>query len=178
MPEDKPDLGSSALTLQINSKAALERLLGSDTTLEVSLRHAVAAAFARQHLENIALATLKQEEAQMREKVKAMVNEALTVEERDALSWTRTLKLTPEGKALVKAELEARVAEYVRDQASAVNKQITDQILAHAKTIPALVEQKFKRTFDEAVEAGVKARLIEIRKLLPTEEETRKINVP
>lgn len=178
MPEDRPEVGSSAVTLQINSKAALERLLGNDTTLEVSLRHAVAAAFARQHLEHIALEALKQEEAQMREKVKAMVAEALTVEERDTLSWARTLKLTPEGKALVKAELETRVAEYVRDQASAVNKQITEQILAHTKTIPALVEQKFKRTFDEAVETKVRARLIEIRKLLPEEEETRKINVP
>lgn len=40
--------------IQINSKDALERLIGGDTELELELRHAVVTAFTKHHLKGIA----------------------------------------------------------------------------------------------------------------------------
>ena len=167
----------NSLTLQINSKAALERLLGGDSKLEVALRHSVASVFAKQHLEAITRQALTTEREQMSARVAELVRGLLTAEERSATTWVKTIKLTPDVRNLIKSELETLASAYVSEQLTALSRKIDEEVAAYAKKVPALVEQKFKRTFDAAVDAAVRARLEEIRKLLPVEEETRKISV-
>ena len=59
----------SGVTLQINSLAALERLLGGDTELTASIRKSVAATFARNHMIDLVRSEFAQKEATLKQEV-------------------------------------------------------------------------------------------------------------
>jgi len=79
-PIGEQPASGGGVTIQINSVAALERLLGGDDVLAVELRRSVAAEFARRHLETIAKTAVNAELAGAEEKVRNIVNDLLTSE--------------------------------------------------------------------------------------------------
>lgn len=59
----------SGVTLQINSLAALERLLGGDNELTASIRKSVAAAFARNYMMDLVRSEFAQKDAELKKRL-------------------------------------------------------------------------------------------------------------
>lgn len=168
---------SNGITIQINSVAALERLLGDDAELAIELRRSVAAEFARRHLETLVTDAIRSEREQSEAKVKKLIEEEL-FRLKKTNAWPKEWELTPKVQDVLKQRVTELVADAVSAMGTSLNKKIEDESAKMAARIPAAVAEKYIKTFDSEVNKAVTARLAELRALLPVGEETRKITVP
>ena len=153
-PIGEQPASGGGVTIQINSVAALERLLGGDDVLAVELRRSVAAEFARRHLETIAKTAVNAELAGAEEKVRNIVNDLLTSRKRSPLGISR-LDLTSEAKALIKAETERLVLDQIAAARAEIAKAIETETARSCAAVPRLVDQRFAKTFDAEVNAAI-----------------------
>ena len=173
----------SGVTLQINSLAALERLLGGDNELTTSIRKSVAATFAREHMIDLVRKEFAQKEAELKKAVADEVTKTCTQRTRDSTNWAPIYELTPAIKEKIRAEVSALVSSAVRDevvrQSEALMTLMKEELEKLRARIPNLVAERVTLKFNKEVNEALDARLKELRNLLPADPpETRKINVP
>lgn len=167
MNQSQHDAGG--LKLQINSLAAMERLLGGDSAMEIELRRSVVAAFVAEHLGTLVKEAMNANLAGFNTKVKDEVKR-LTMA--NTGRWSNdSVTLSDDVKKLIKTEVDRLVAAQVQ---SAVSEPVENL----KKRIPAEVERLWNADYERRVNAGVKERLEQLRQLLPvSEHESRKITV-
>lgn len=173
----------SGVTLQINSLAALERLLGGDNELTASIRKSVAAAFARNYMMDLVRKEFAQKDAELKKAVADEVTKVCMQKTRDSTNWAPIYELTPAVKEKIRAEVSALVSNAVRDevvrQSEALMTLMKEELEKLRARVPNLVAEKVTNKFNKEVSEALDARLKELRNLLPADPpETRKINVP
>lgn len=154
------------MKVQINSLAALERLLGGDTAVEIEIRSNIVQEFAKKHLKAVAssdavLVALDATKAAIIREAEQKLDASLATFQQDYYGNISKLQLKPE----IVAEIRRQVAA-----------QVDAQIL---KTVLALIEEKFtqvnledmvKRRVDyytgELINDRVKGRLETLKKQL------------
>lgn len=154
------------MKVQINSLAALERLLGGDTAVEIEIRSNIVQEFAKKHLKVVAnsdavLVALDATKAAIIREAEQKLDASLATFQQDYYGNISKLQLKPE----IVAEIRRQVAA-----------QVDAQIL---KTVLALIEEKFtqvnledmvKRRVDyytgELINDRVKGRLETLKKQL------------
>jgi len=155
----------ASLTLQINSLAALERLLGGETQLEIGLRHSVVQAFAEKHLKAIA----KDPGFSARTKaISEQVSESLTKQVRETVDrhlgtviqdrWDGRkigIKLHPP----VQQDLETKACDAVR---AAIDAAVTKSQDTWLPKIEASVQSRIDRNIEALVNQRVDARVKEV----------------
>lgn len=173
----------SGVTLQINSLAALERLLGGDNELTTSIRKSVAATFARNYMMDLVRKEFAQKDAELKKSVADEVAKACMQKTRDSTNWSPVFELTPAVKEKIRTEVGALLNNMVRDevvrQSNALMALMNEELEKLRARIPEMVAQKVTTKFNKEVSDALDARLKELRNLLPADPpETRKINVP
>lgn len=161
---------NGGITLQINSAAALERLIGGDNEMEVALRRSIVAEFIKNHLDALAKAAVRDDLNRM----ERMVQEAVRrhVVEESGSSWAKTVSLTPEMQQKIRNEVDKQVS-------IEINKFIGGEVERFRSRIVPQINAMVDRDFERRVSDGVKLRLEQLRALLPLgEPETRKVTVP
>ena len=153
--------------LQINSLAALERLIGNDTALELEIRQNIAEEFAKKHIkclaEEFSATTAGKFAKEMREQVNDEVSrslgEALTMSKGTYWSDPPKMILRDDGKEAIRNEVRRVIAD-VRNEAI---KETTENL---KKEIAVYVKHDITKEVARQVQAGVAARLEELRKTL------------
>ena len=169
----------SGLTLQINSLAALERLLGGNTELETSIRRSVATDFARNHMKDLVEREFNIRDAELKAQVNAEVNK-IALQRDKVQSWTWTL--SDDLKARIRGQVGEELRKVVDEALKEASKKYATMLEAELAKITALaksrVEAAVSTKFDKEVRDALDARLRELRNLLPADPpESRRINV-
>lgn len=169
----------SGLTLQINSVAALERLLGGNTELETSIRRSVATDFARNHMKDLVEREFNIRDAELKDQIKTEVDKIAL--QRDKIqSWTWTL--SDDLKARIRGQVSEELKKVVDEAVRAASGKYAVMLEAELAKMTALAKSKVESTvsakFDKEVRDALDARLRELRNLLPADPpESRRINV-
>ncbi len=154
------------LTLQINSLEALERLIGGDSEVEVSIRGSVAQQFTERHLKALA------NSEPVQKAINATRNEIIrTVEERCA-NEIATFKSTWGGSihdiklaAPILAEINSIVRNLVDDKIRvAVDAAMKD--FRSDKAITDTVNKRFEYYTDDFIKCEIKRRIENLKKEL------------
>jgi hypothetical protein len=167
------------LTLQINSIAALERLLGGNTEFETSIRRSVAADFARNHMKDLVEREFNIRDAELKAQVNAEVNKIAL--QRDKIqSWTWTL--SDDLKTRIRGQVGEELRKVVDGALQEASRKYATMLEAELAKMTALaksrVEAAVSTKFDKEVRDALDARLKELRNLLPADPpESRRINV-
>jgi hypothetical protein len=152
------------LTIQINNKEALERLIGNDTEVEIDIRNSVVQKFAEKHLKPLAnspaingtLEAIKADIAkQTREKVE---KEIATFKEGYYNSRATDIVLRPE----IKAEIERQVRNLT-------DKTIQDTVDEALKTwlndaeLKKRIDARFEYYTKEHINTEIKSRIEKLK---------------
>ena len=172
----------SGVTLQINSLAALERLLGGDNELTVSIRKSVAAAFVRNYITDLIRSEFTQKDAELKKAIADEVAKVCLQKAKYSVNWVPTYELTPAIKEKIQSEVTTLVSNVIRDevvrQSDALMTLMKDELEKLRGRIPALVAERVTNKFNKEVSDALDARLKELRALLPADPpETRRINI-
>lgn len=144
------------MKLQINSLAALERLIGGDTEVELEIRNNIVQEFAKKHLKPIA-------DSPNINSIKAdLLQQAITIvtAEIGTLSgqyWNQ--------KVVLKKEVRDELVSTAKTTAQAAIQEAIMQGVAQARadvtpeSIKARIDAQVKSTVDAEIKAGVSARL-------------------
>lgn len=172
---------NTGLTLQINSKEALERLLGGDEEMVVRLRHAIAVDFAKQHLATALSTEMRQQLSDLTEKAQKIVSLYIQEQQKNPRTWSPEWVLSQNVKGQIKAEVQAMVTaeitKVVEEQRLALRKLIDEEFLKLRNKVPEQVQMHVTGRFHAELREAVDRRLREIRDCLPSDPDTRKITV-
>ncbi|RTL07741.1 hypothetical protein EKK58_00950 [Candidatus Dependentiae bacterium] len=173
----------SGVTLQINSLAALERLLGGDNELTTSIRKSVAAAFARNYMVDLVRSEFANKEAELKRAVAEEVNKVCLQKTRESPTWSPSFELSPSMKEKIRTEVATQLTSVINaevaKQGETIMAALREELEKLRARIPNLVAEKVTIKFNREVNEALDARLKELRALLPLDPpETRKINVP
>lgn len=157
-----------ALTLQINSVQAIERLIGGDTAMELSLRHAVVAEFIKRHLVNLVTKETAVALATHRKEVQEEILRCLEREGTDHRGCiTGPYILRKETKEAIRAVACDLMKEEVQKSVGLLEIQIHATIQAAQARLPHIIETRLALDFEKRVDAAVEVRLKQIRDYLP-----------
>jgi len=151
----------NALTIQINSLEALERLIGGNSEIEIELRNNVAAKFAEKHIKQLAGTEVVEEAletAQRAVKLQAaeMINKAVGTWRTSVYGSTISdIQLRPEIEAKIKAEIDSRVA-------SLIDKQVMAAI--EAADLNKMVDNRVKAISEYEINKAVRAKIDAVMK--------------
>lgn len=119
------------MKIQINSLAALERLIGGDTELEIEIRNSVIQAFSKKHLKDVAnTETFKATERDVRKIIQELFIDNLST------SWNSP-KLKTEYYKILKENIKAEVSKVVED----LIYKVTTEDIDYEKTRLAIVNR-------------------------------------
>jgi len=150
------------MKLQINSLAALERLIGGDTAVEIEIRNNIVQEFTKKHLKGVATERIVSlAESNVKTAAATIAKEAAT-QALDKLgmfsgnSWSPTFVIKSEVKASLRDAAVTEVDAIIRDAVKA----------AVAKYGDAVITARVNRLVDDHINArisdGVNTRLKEI----------------
>ncbi len=156
------------LTLQINSKEALERLIGGDTETEIEIRNSVVHNFAEKHLKPIAnSAPITEAIRQIKEHAKKYTEEACAKEiatfksSYSSSSYLYDIKLHPEIENSIRNKIQNGINELINKKVNAaIEEYCNDASLTRRinvmmdHNIKVLVNEKIKERLD-AIKAGL-----------------------
>lgn len=151
-----------SVKLQINSKEALERLIGGDSDLEVELRNSVVQEFANKHLKGLAMvyneAHFKALTDTVYKEMKAKFQEEYglrIVTEKGPYSYSPS-KQVVQLKDEAKAQLKALVETETLAQVGIITKKIVDNLLP---TIMETVEKQVNVVVDRLTKDEVRRQV-------------------
>jgi len=151
-----------SVKLQINSKEALERLIGGDSDLEVELRNSVVQEFANRHLKGLAMvyneAHFKALTDTVYKEMKAKIQEEYglrIVTEKGPYSYS-TPKQVVQLKDETKAQLRNLIETETMSQVGIISKRIVDNLLP---TIMETVEKQVNVVVDRLTKDEVKRQV-------------------
>jgi len=149
----------SQLTLQINSKEALERLIGGDEKVDVDIRNSVVQKFSEKHLKSVANS----------ETIREFCNSLKSSIEKDMISETNSqvgiIKTNWAGQVekvtlhpAIKTEIDSLVRNHVDEL---IRKSVDDAIKfwANDAEIEKRVEKRMEYYAEERIKTEVKQRL-------------------
>ena len=156
---------NNTLTLQLNSKEALERLIGGDSQTEIDIRNSVVQKFAEKHLKAVANSdamktTLYQIQTAITQNVKEQCErEVATFKQHYVGSSITDIKLN----SAVLTEIDTKVRALAYD---IIQKQVEKsmEFWANNAEIEKIVAKKFEYYTNEIISNKVKERLDAIRK--------------
>jgi hypothetical protein len=138
------------------STAALERLLGGDTELEIELRHQVAKQFVKQHFTDL----FKQEAFTetinlLRKAVTSAIQEQVGSVAAGS-HWDTQLKpdVAERVRRLIDSLAETKLNE-------AIDRVVANQITYYERNWAKYIDKKVKEKFDQAIEAHIQAQFQE-----------------
>lgn len=148
------------MKIQINSKEALERLIGDDKEMEIAIKNAVINQFAKQYLKSVANSMIIEDlkRAVCRE-VSAMVEQYVE----KTSSWARLeVFAKPELKEAIdnaaKAAMSELIKERVKEQMAKVNQEVGHRLnyeldiicdRVSERNIDRLVQNKLRKLIEE-----------------------------
>lgn len=151
----------SHLTLQINSKEALERLIGGDTETEIEIRNSVVQKFAEKHLKPIVNSDVITNAIQ---RIKEHANkytidmcskEIATFKEQYVNGPIYDIKLRPEIDAIIKNKVREAINILINEKVEAALKEYCSDVrltrsinVKMDHNIEVLVNQKIKEKLD------------------------------
>ena len=148
------------MKIQINSLAALERLIGGDSDIEIDIRNSVVQAFSKKHLKNIALKLTQ-------DGLDASVKSFLIHQNFIATKpYNSEIILGDKGKALLdehfKASIEVKIKNKVETAIS--NSEAWKNMQKHLDMasnaiIDGLTDANLKQRLDAMVDEKIKQRL-------------------
>lgn len=149
------------MKLQINSLAALERLIGGDTEVEIEIRNNIVQEFSKKHLKALVNeGTIKT--------VADQINSALRAHAEQVISdkfgvlggdyWRRKLTLTAECKKALSDAATEVYHEKIREALKKAGDYYSTEYIT--KEINRVVDREVQKRID----AGVQARLDEIKR--------------
>lgn len=147
----------SKLTLQINSKDALERLIGGDSAVEVEIRNNIVQDFTNRYLKGLMNAsTIKDAVQRYHENIHKTIQDEIRERFGNVNGYYRTIDLTPEIKAAIKKEIEnnfsALVDKVVKEKFSDIEKHIQQSVnLAVDYQIGVKVRELVKQKIEAAL---------------------------
>jgi hypothetical protein len=154
------------LTLQINSKEALERLIGGDTETEIDIRNSVVQKFAEKHLKPIVnsapiMDVIRQIKDHAYKHIQETCAKELATFKASAYGTTYDIKLRPEVETAIRNKVRDSVDELVNKKVkSAIDEYCNDESLTRRinvmmdHNIKVLVNEKIKQKLD-VVKAGL-----------------------
>jgi hypothetical protein len=152
------------LTLQINSKEALERLIGGDSQTEIDIRNSVVQKFAEKHLKAVVNSdamrtTLYQIQTAITQNVKEQCEREVATFKTSYGGSITDIKLNP----AVQKEIDTQVRTIAYD---IIQKKVDESIKfwANNAEIEKIVAKKFEYYTNEIISNKVKERLDAIRK--------------
>lgn len=146
------------VTIQINSQAALERLIGGDSKLAIEARNSIIQNFTQKHLKSLVSLDVVQNEAQkLRKDFNILVAERISQEigiiKTNHYGTVTECKLKPEIEALLKNSIDAFVSELIR---KTIEKKI------ESLDIEKLINTAVNSAVDYRIKQGVKKRFDEL----------------
>lgn len=151
------------LTIQINNKEALERLIGNDTEVEIDIRNSVVQKFAEKHLKPLAnspiiTGTLDAIKTGITKQVTERVEAEIGAFKADYYGRVTELKLRPE----IKAEIERQVR-------TLTDKTIQDTVDEALKTwlndaeLKKRIDARFEYYTKEHINMEIKSRIEKLK---------------
>lgn len=156
----------SDVKIQINSKDALERLIGGDSQLELELRRNVAEQFAGKYLKSIIHDKLI--DAAKNTITGDIARQFLRTESRkDSFGWNKdTTVLNTEGRELIQREVRTYVDQYIKEfiadmfDVNALRTKIQQEVDAAAARIANdITDSNLKYRVDALAEKKIKEKL-------------------
>jgi len=154
----------NTLTLQINSKEALERLIGGDSQTEIDIRNSVVQKFSEKYLKSVAnsdamKSTLYQIQSAITQNVKEQCEREVATFKTTYGGSITDIKLNP----AVQKEIDTQVRAIAYD---VIQKQVDKSVAfwANNAEIEKIVAKKFEYYTNEIISNKVKERLDAIRK--------------
>ena len=162
----------SKLTLQLNSVAAVEALIGGDTEVEVELRKSVVAGFTRKHLKQLANSEFLSDAVH---EVKLSVQEIVTnklsetigslVKQPNQYSYRDNYAFKLNDKTVEAIEREVR-NQAVSIVGETINRAIAKASFFDQAYIKQAVDKKFNEAFNAAVTEAVNKKLLQLKAAL------------
>lgn len=155
------------MKIQINSLAALERLIGDDKELEVTIKSSIINEFAKNYLKSVANSEITNT---IKDAVMEEVNKTdyFGLLKRDRSGWTRNYILSEDAKELIKLQVKREVDYCISDviepirnevvllirsrldlMASSVSESIREEV--QKETIDKLVQKKLRDLFERKI---------------------------
>lgn len=147
----------SKLTLQINSKDALERLIGGDTAVEVEIRNNIVQDFTNKYLKGLMnSSTIQNIVGRYHQDIRKSVQEEVEKNFGKPNAFYSSVELNPEIKAAIKKEIEnnfsALVDKAVKEKFSDIEKHIQQSVnLAVDYQIGVKVRELVKQKIEAAL---------------------------
>jgi len=146
------------ITIQINSVEALERLLGGDSELEVSLRQSVAVEMASRNLKAVLqdpvylgiLGSLKRDLQSQAEK---QIEQEMATITQDRYG-SRTFKIKPDILAMIKGEVSGSLFPVITDTIKTAMESYNIPAIVRAevkKYVDSLIKQELVQAFNEKI---------------------------
>lgn len=143
------------MKIQINNLAALERLIGGDTELEIEVRNSVVQAFAKKHLKSVA-------DSLVETGVVRAIQEELKKEVFKTISYSSTV-INPKYEALLNSKIDFLIKDKLQefaDKKLSDEKRLEDQLQAR-------LNQRLEKMVKEAVAVVTKEEVTMLaRKML------------
>ena len=150
------------VTIQINSQAALERLIGGDSQLAIEARNSIIQNFTQKHLKSLVNLEVVQNEAnKLRKDFAVLVNEKIGAEigviKTDGYQKVFQSALRPEIQEFLNKTIESKVYDLIK-------KSVEEKVAS--MNIEKLVKDMIDASVAYRIRDGVKKRLDEVSKTI------------
>lgn len=151
--------------VQINSKAALERLLGGDSELEIELRKSVATAFSRQFLHDIVASPAMQKVvSEVHQFIQQKISEELGTFKVGWNGKIESLTLSSELKEAIKREAKKRMDVEVEAWLRVASNEQMEKMKQVAETQRKIIMRELEAEIKKQVKEEVSALVAQLVK--------------
>lgn len=154
------------LTIQINNREALERLIGGDSEVEIDIRNSVVQKFAERHLKALAnsepvTSTLKTINESIVNYGKQKVDAEVATFKQDYYKNITEVKLNPAIHAEIDRQIKQKMDTFIFDTVQAAVKTWSDEIKVDER-----IEKRVAYFTDEYIREAVKKRIEKLKAAL------------
>jgi uncharacterized protein YqeY len=127
------------MKIQINSLAALERLIGGDTELEIEVRNSVVQAFSKKHLKSVA-------DSLVETGVVRLIQAEISTEVFKTISYSNTV-INPKYEALLQSKIDFLITEKL--------KELADKKLSEIGKLEDYFQARLNQKLDKMVQEAI-----------------------
>jgi hypothetical protein len=156
----------NTLTIQINNREALERLIGNDTQVEIDIRNSVVQKFAERHLKALAnsepvTSTLRTISESIINYGKQKVDAEVATFKKDYYNNITEVKLNPAIHAEIDRQIKQKMDTFIFDTVQTAVKTWSDEIKVDER-----IEKRVAYFTDEYIREAVKKRIEKLKAAL------------
>lgn len=143
------------ITLQINSLAALERLLGGDSQLEIEARNSIIQQFARTYLKSLVdVPVIEAEAKRLKQEARGLLETLLSSSALKPRWQGERASLSNETIDLIQKEAKTRCGDVIAEE---VQKAIND--FSKSQEFAEMIEKRVTFQIEQTVKEAVRTRL-------------------